>query len=163
MATLSATVDLTPAAASVPTARRVAVEVLAAWGAPHDLGDAGLLVSELVANVVDHVGGESAFTLEVTLSGDWLRISVADGSAIRPVVRELEGDSPRGRGMRLVQQIADRWGVEDHEGGKRVWLELARPADCPGGCVRRHPRAGLPRAATGEGSGDTDRPTGGDR
>jgi hypothetical protein len=30
--------------------------------------------------------------------------------------------------MRLVEQIADRWGVEDHEGGKRVWLELAPPA-----------------------------------
>lgn len=124
MTTLSATVDLTPAPANVPTARRVAVDLLTAWGAPHDLGDVGLLVSELVANVVDHVGGDAVFTLELTLSGDWLRISVADGSAIRPVVRELEGSAPRGRGMRLVQQIADRWGVEDHEGGKRVWLEL---------------------------------------
>jgi anti-sigma regulatory factor (Ser/Thr protein kinase) len=128
MTTLSATVDLPPAAGSVPTARRVVVDVLTAWGAPHDLGDAGLLVSELVANVVDHVGGEAAFTLEVTLSGEWLRISVADGSAFRPVVRELEGSAPRGRGMRLVQQIAQRWGVEDHEGGKRVWLELPPPA-----------------------------------
>jgi anti-sigma regulatory factor (Ser/Thr protein kinase) len=127
MSTLSAAVDLPPTAGSVPTARRVAVDVLTLWKAPHDVADAGLLVSELVANVVDHVGGEAAFTLELTLSGDWLRISVADGSAIRPVVRELDGSARRGRGMRLVQQIADRWGVEDHDGGKRVWLELVPP------------------------------------
>jgi hypothetical protein len=36
--------------------------------------------------------------------------------------------TPRGRGMHLVQAIADRWGSEDHGGGKRVWLELAPPA-----------------------------------
>jgi hypothetical protein len=56
-----------------------------------------------------------------------LRLSVADGSAVRPVVRELDRDNPRGRGLRLVQAIADRWGAEDHQGGKRVWLELAAP------------------------------------
>ena len=127
MTTLTAAVDLPPMAGSVPAARRVVAELLTAWAAPHDRDDAALLVSELVANVVDHVGGEAAFTVEVALSGDWLRISVADGSAIRPVVRQLEGSAPRGRGMRLVEQIADRWGVEEHEGGKRVWLELAPP------------------------------------
>ena len=125
MSTLSAAVDLPPVVASVPTARRLAVDLLTTWGAPHDLHDAGLLVSELVANVVDHVAGEAVFTLELTLAGDWLRVSVADGSAVRPVVRQLDGSAPRGRGMRLVEQIADRWGVEDHEGGKRVWVELA--------------------------------------
>jgi anti-sigma regulatory factor (Ser/Thr protein kinase) len=128
MSTLSATVDLPPTAGSVPTARRLVRDLLSVWAAPHDLADAGLLVSELVANVVDHVGGEASFTLELTLSGEWLRISVADGSAVRPVVRELEQGSPRGRGMRIVQRIAERWGTEDHAGGKRVWLELAPPA-----------------------------------
>jgi anti-sigma regulatory factor (Ser/Thr protein kinase) len=128
MSTLSATVDLPPTAGSVPTARRLVRDLLSVWAAPHDLADAGLLVSELVANVVDHVGGEAPFTLELTLAGDWLRISVADGSAIRPVVRELEDGAARGRGMRLVAQIAQRWGVEDHDGGKRVWLDLAPPA-----------------------------------
>lgn len=127
MSTFSATVDLPPTAGSVPTSRRLVVDLLTTWGAPHDTGDAALLVSELVANVVDHVRGEASFTLEVTLSGDWLRVSAADGSAIRPVVRELEEGSPRGRGMRLVAEIADRWGVEDHDGGKLVWLELSPP------------------------------------
>lgn len=127
MSTLSARIDLPPTAGSVPTARRVVVELLALWGAPHDRDDAGLVVSELVANVVDHVGGDEPFTVELTSSGDSLRISVADGSAIRPVVRELESDSARGRGMRMVERIADRWGAEEHQGGKRVWVELAPP------------------------------------
>jgi hypothetical protein len=29
--------------------------------------------------------------------------------------------------MQLVEAIADRWGAEDHQGGKRVWLELRAP------------------------------------
>jgi anti-sigma regulatory factor (Ser/Thr protein kinase) len=127
MSTLTATVDLRPTARSVPTARRVLGELLMSWAAPHDRQDAELLVSELVANVVDHAGGESVLTLEISLSGTWLRIAVVDGSAIRPVVRELDHEAPRGRGMQLVEAIADRWGAEDHQGGKRVWLELSAP------------------------------------
>ena len=100
---------------------------LGAWKAPHDAGDAALLVTELVANVVDHVAGEASFTLELALSDSWLRISVSDGSALHPVVREFEAGAPRGRGMRLVAGIADRWGVEDHADGKAVWFELAAP------------------------------------
>lgn len=124
MTTRSATVDLPPVPRSVPTARHLVLELLRAWDAPHDPDDAALLVTELVANVVDHVGGEDGLVLEVTLSEDWLRIGVVDGSAARPVVRELSLDRPRGRGLRLVQVIADRWGSEDHRGGKRVWFEL---------------------------------------
>ena len=52
---------------------------------------------------------------------------MADGSSVRPVVRELDADRPRGRGLQLVQAIADRWGAEDHHGGKRVWFELDVP------------------------------------
>lgn len=124
MTSRSATVDLPPVPASVPAARHLALEVLRAWAAPHDPYDTGLLVTELVANVVDHVGGESTLTLELTLSEDWLRVAVLDGSAVEPVVRELDGDDPRGRGLRLVQAIADRWGCETHQGGKRVWFDL---------------------------------------
>lgn len=127
MSTLTASFDLRPVPRSVPTARHVVTELLTTWQAPHDLEDAALLVTELVANVVDHVGGEVVLTVEVTLSDGWLRLSVADGSGVRPVVRELDSGNPRGRGLRMVQAIADRWGAEDHRGGKRVWLELAPP------------------------------------
>jgi anti-sigma regulatory factor (Ser/Thr protein kinase) len=125
MSTCSASVDLPPTVRSVPVARRLVLDLLWAWDAPHDRDDAALLVTELVTNVVDHVEGEASLTLELELSDDWLRIAVADGSAVRPVIRELDHEYPRGRGLRLVQAIADRWGSEEHRGGKRVWLELA--------------------------------------
>jgi anti-sigma regulatory factor (Ser/Thr protein kinase) len=99
----------------------------AAWDVPHDREDAALLVTEMVSNVVDHIQGEASTTLEVGVSDDRLRIAVVDGSSVTPVVQELSLDRPRGRGMRMVQAIADRWGAENRRGGKRVWFEL-RPA-----------------------------------
>jgi anti-sigma regulatory factor (Ser/Thr protein kinase) len=116
--------DLLPVPASVPLARRMVRDALTAWAAPEDRQDAELLVTELVANVVDHAGVD-VLTLELELAGAWLRIGVVDGNAVRPVVRELSAAGERGRGMQLVTAIADRWGAEDHHGGKRVWFELA--------------------------------------
>jgi anti-sigma regulatory factor (Ser/Thr protein kinase) len=124
MSTRTASIDLPPSPISVPTARHMVDELLRAWHVPHDREDAALLVTELVANVVDHAGSDANFTLELTLSDGWLRVSVADGSSIQPIVRELSRDRPRGRGLFLVQAIADRWGAEEHHGGKRVWFEL---------------------------------------
>ena len=107
--------------------RHLVLELLRAWDVPHDREDAALLLTELVSNVVDHAGGDADLTLELGASDDWLRIAVVDGSSDRPVVRELTLDGPRGRGMQIVQAIADRWGAEDHRGGKRVWFELRSP------------------------------------
>lgn len=125
MSSFTAALDLPPLPASVPLARHVVLDLLRTWQAAHDLDDAALLVSELVANVVDHVQGDAVLRLELALSDGWLRIAVADGSAIRPVVRELDEGRPRGRGLQLVDAIADRWGAEDHQGGKRIWFEMA--------------------------------------
>jgi anti-sigma regulatory factor (Ser/Thr protein kinase) len=124
MSTRSATIDLPPTVGSVTAARRLVRELLAVWSVPHDREDAELLVTELVANVVDHVRGEADLTLELSVSDTWLRIGVVDGSSIRPVVQELSHERPRGRGMRMVEAIADRWGAEDHKGGKRVWFDM---------------------------------------
>ena len=128
MSTLTARIDLPPVPASVPAARHLLLDVLRAWDLPHDRDDAALLVTELVANVIDHAHEEASLSLEVAVSDGWLRISVADGSAVRPVVRELSHEHPRGRGLLLVAAIADRWGSEDHRGGKIVWFELSPPA-----------------------------------
>src|SRR3712207_6322089 len=114
MASYTAQVDLVPVLDSVALARHLTVNLLRSWGSSHDLDDVALLVSELVANVVDHAHTEPALTLELALAGDWLRIGVVDGCGVRPVVRALSLDRPRGRGLSLVQAMADRWGVEDH-------------------------------------------------
>jgi len=128
MSPRSASIDLPPVATSVRAARHLVQELLRAWEVPHDREDGALLVTELVANVLDHVGGKANFTLELSVSGTWLRIAVVDGSAIRPVVQELAHDRPRGRGLRMIESIAERWGADDHDGGKRVWFDLRPPA-----------------------------------
>ncbi|MGY2083689.1 ATP-binding protein [Blastococcus sp. SYSU DS0539] len=127
MSTLSASLDLPPVAASVPAARRLVRQLLRSWGARQDADDAALLVTELVANVVDHVGGSACLTLEATFSDDWLRLAVVDCSSTRPEVLDLSPDRPRGRGMLMVEALADRWGCEEHRDGKRVWFELRPP------------------------------------
>ena len=66
---------------------------------------------------------------------------------MRPVVQELSGERLRGRGLQMVAAIATRWGVEDHHGGKRVWLDLVPDRGAP---------AGLPPARRGDGSEDRD-------
>ena len=124
MSTLTARVDLPPAQRSVPAARHAVLEVLGAWAVEHYREDAALVSTELLTNVIDHAGSEASMLLELTLSDGCLTISVADSSAVHPVMRELCGDSPRGRGIQLVAAVADRWGCEDHHGGKRVWAQL---------------------------------------
>jgi anti-sigma regulatory factor (Ser/Thr protein kinase) len=127
MSSFSASVDLPPRVHSVPVARHLVVDLLRVWGTRQDRDDAALLVTELVTNVVDHVGGEASFTLELEVSDGWVRVAVADGSSVLPVVRELDSSHPRGRGLRMVQAIAERWGCEEHDGGKRIWFDLAPP------------------------------------
>src|SRR4051812_41078259 len=79
VSSFSASIDLPPVPSTVSLARRLVRDVLRTWAAPQDREDAELLVTELVANVVDHAGGD-VLTLELVLAGAWLRIAVVDGS-----------------------------------------------------------------------------------
>jgi two-component sensor histidine kinase len=88
-----------------------------------------LVVSELVSNAVEHAPGSATYELEVVQIGSGVRISLADGSSIKPVVAELAHDRPRGRGMRIVEALTSSWGADDHDGGKRVWVELRGEPD----------------------------------
>lgn len=122
-AAYSARMELPPTPASVPLARRVTGWLLRVGNAEARGTDAEIVVRELVTNVIDHVGGEARIALELAVTDGRVRIAVVDGSAVRPVVRQIAGTSPRGRGMRLVAAIADRWGVDERGAGK-VWVEL---------------------------------------
>lgn len=119
-----AKVELPPTMQAPATARGVVGALLRGWGLLDLSEDARIVVSELVTNAVKHVGGEASFELELVLHGDALRLSLADGSSVRPLARALGGDTEGGRGVRIIELLATRWGVEDHEGGKRVWAEL---------------------------------------
>lgn len=119
--------DLPPTPEAPAAARRLLRDALKLWhwGIPEERADTELLASEIVTNAVVHVGGEHSLLLEVVQSDGWVRVSVADNSSLRPIVRELEHLRPGGVGMRLVEELADRWGVEDHHGGKKVWFEMS--------------------------------------
>ena len=81
-----------------------------------------LLTTELVANVVDHVG--SPITLRVYAVEGALRVEVDDAGTDAPAVQPRNALTPRGNGMLLVDGLANRWGVEARAGGKTVWFEL---------------------------------------
>jgi hypothetical protein len=86
--------------------------------------NAVLLINEVVSNAVEHVGGQDAIEVQARWNGASLWVGVADGSAVRPIVREMSHTEYRGRGMRLVAAIAYRWGAYDYHDGKQVWFEI---------------------------------------
>lgn len=104
-------------------ARRFVVETLSAWLGPREHEVAELLTGELVTNAVLHAHTEIA--VRVSLSRTVVRIEVEDGSDRRPAPVLAEDFAGSGRGLRLVDDLADGWGVEPVPGGgKSVWFVL---------------------------------------
>jgi anti-sigma regulatory factor (Ser/Thr protein kinase) len=96
-----------------------------------------LVVSELVTNAVLHAPESTTITLELRMTDGAVRVMVSDDSLRVPEQRErmVPWSAQGGRGVALVDTIADRWGTEPRRPrGKTVWCELrtepagARPA-----------------------------------
>lgn len=81
-----------------------------------------LLTSELVTNVVVHA--RTPMRLDVDLTGDSVRVAVVDGAPRSPALRRAHDARLTGRGMNLVEALAEQWGVDPTTGGKKVWFEL---------------------------------------
>ncbi|GGS81177.1 ATP-binding protein [Streptomyces griseoviridis] len=129
-----AQLEIRPDPAEVGRARKWARARLAASGARDDeaLADAlVLLVSELVTNAVVHTGRPAVLRLAlpgVEADGSAVRLEVADACGHAPVYRCADGEATGGRGLALVDGLADRWGWTRDEAGKRIWCELDRRA-----------------------------------
>jgi anti-sigma regulatory factor (Ser/Thr protein kinase) len=98
-----------------------------------DPDDAELLVSEVGSNAVDHGGGER-MALLVAGDDERIRLTVTDGGGSGSVPRlraEVSGEDERGRGLLLVDALAQKWGVRTSPDGTTVWVELPRK---PGAC-----------------------------
>ncbi|ETK31720.1 ATPase [Microbispora sp. ATCC PTA-5024] len=107
--------------ASVGVARGVVRRELDRWGVPELVDDCSLIVSELAANVVRH--GGTVFTLRLGSNGAWVYGEVFDQGEGVPRPREADEDSTDGRGLMIVNELADDWGVaRDARGGKTVWF-----------------------------------------
>ncbi len=92
-----------------------------------DLVDVLLVVTELVSNVYDHARFPARLRLRKSGEPCAVRISVEDASASAPVLRPASSDSPRGRGMVIVNQLAKQWGVVQRTVGKSVWALIPCP------------------------------------
>jgi anti-sigma regulatory factor (Ser/Thr protein kinase) len=84
---------------------------------------ARVLVSELVTNAVVHGGSSPRLSVEAG-NGGALYVGVGDDDSRHPVVQDEDEDSLGGRGLRLLESLASRWGVRADPPGKVVWFEL---------------------------------------
>jgi DNA-binding NarL/FixJ family response regulator len=80
-----------------------------------------LLTSELVTNAVRHA--KSAARVAVEVVGAKVRVSVTDDGPGVPATARPSPDAESGRGLELVEGLADRWGVIELDVGKTVWFE----------------------------------------
>ncbi|MFJ8636799.1 ATP-binding protein [Streptomyces sp. NPDC093568] len=118
-------------------ARRLALHQLDAWGIPYgsDVSDTvAHVVAELAANAVTHghVPGRN-FQLRLQLSPHTVRIEVTDTRTERrpPTPGQAEppsAESESGRGLLLVQELSQAWGITERSIGKTVWAEVPLPA-----------------------------------
>ncbi|MFR9674447.1 ATP-binding protein [Streptomyces sp. TR06-5] len=113
---------------SAATARRLAEAVLRqGWAAPAGTTEqAVLLVSELVGNAVRHTGAHT-FGMRMHRRRGWFRIEVRDPSRGLPCLLPVAELDDSGRGLWLVDRLADRWGVDLLPLGKSTWFEMRLP------------------------------------
>ncbi|MFJ6137308.1 ATP-binding protein [Kitasatospora sp. NPDC092286] len=121
-----------PCVDAVPGARRLVVEIARAWQVPFSDGalrDVELCAGEVIANAVEHTGVRCRVLVRWT--GERLRVEVADVSRLPPDPSGTHDPITGGRGLLLVEALAQAWGWLPTARGKLVWFECA--ADRPAG------------------------------
>ena len=144
-------IGLPGVAQSVGVARRCVEEILSTAG-HRDVGDALLVVSELMCNAIVHTASGlygGLVTVEViALSAELSSIEVTDdGADTVPRPRPATDDDCHGRGLWLVDQVSAKWGVRLLGGGQRaVWAETLTTQNAPA----RAADSGMAKADRGE-------------
>ncbi|GAB3656359.1 hypothetical protein GCM10027589_15950 [Actinocorallia lasiicapitis] len=126
-------VYLPHAPASVSVARRHLSKELLAWGVSDEVtDDAVVILSELLSNAMRHarpLEGESAqVRVSWTRVGDTVEVAVTDGGAVtEPRKGQPALSSLGGRGLGIVETLAQAWGVRRDDHGSTVWALLHAP------------------------------------
>ncbi|WP_443034367.1 ATP-binding protein [Streptomyces sp. BE147] len=108
-------------------AREFVTAALVRWGLPEYTDRADLLTSELVTNAVQH--GTAPISLRILHTEARIGV-VVTGSPYTPVLSApLDELSESGRGLRIVGEVADAWGIS--EDGSRTWCLLNREVPLP--------------------------------
>ena len=119
--TQQATHELAAADVSPARARSIVRRMLAAWNSDDEVRLTELLTSELVTNAVRHAATE--IMLRVEVDAKTVRVEVTDTGKAMPTVTETPDVG--GYGLRIVDQLAARWGVDPvPNDGKTVWFEV---------------------------------------
>ena len=93
----------------------------------HELASPAASRQELATNALEHTstGDGGQFQVTICRTGTSLLIGVSDsGSDKTPASGPLDLESETGRGLGLVELIADRWGYCGGEHGRTVWFEI---------------------------------------
>jgi two-component sensor histidine kinase len=110
--------------ASLGEGRRFVARTLRDWNVDESRIEPVLLVAnELVANAIVHA--RSAPVLSLAESGGDLLLRVSDESRTLPVPQAPSTHDDGGRGLILVEALADRWGIDTDADGKSVWVAFA--------------------------------------
>ncbi|MFD7015031.1 SpoIIE family protein phosphatase [Streptomyces sp. NPDC059928] len=107
-------------------ARRQLRELLHDWADEEQVDSAVLMISEMITNVLVHTDGDAVLVAEAfgPLGTRRLRVEVADASDELPHRRHPGEMASSGRGLILMQMLADAWGVDPRGDGKSIWFEL---------------------------------------
>ncbi|MGW1126111.1 SpoIIE family protein phosphatase [Streptomyces sp. CB01249] len=113
---------------ALSSARHMIRAAVRAWGAKDRADEVELAADELVTNALMHTDGGAIVTIRVLTGPERrLRVDVEDRSSALPRRREAGEAGVSGRGLLLVDQLADAWGVESRGTGKCVWSEFVVP------------------------------------
>ncbi|MFD7263074.1 SpoIIE family protein phosphatase [Streptomyces sp. NPDC059874] len=114
-------------------ARQQIRELLHDWADEEQVDSAVLMVSEMVTNVLMHTDGDALLVAEAVgeLGVRRLRVEVADASDELPHKRHPGEMASSGRGVLLMEMLADTWGVDPRGEGKSIWFELGEQSKQP--------------------------------
>ncbi|MFF2326549.1 MULTISPECIES: SpoIIE family protein phosphatase [unclassified Streptomyces] len=110
----------------IAAARQHLRDLLHDWADPEQVDAAVLMISEMATNVLVHTDGDALMVALAT--GEHgerrLRVEVADASDELPHRRRPGEMASSGRGLVLMEVLADAWGVDPQGAGKSIWFEL---------------------------------------
>ncbi|MER7767152.1 PAS domain S-box protein [Kitasatospora sp. NPDC096140] len=118
----TATTDLPTVPSSVGEARVFLTKTLTTWGCAERTDDACLLLSEILTNSVQH--GQGPIELLLRRTSTELTVEIGDRSSQLPHPRLATSDEESGRGLIIVDALADGWGVRPSGSGKTIWFTL---------------------------------------
>ncbi|MFK0223701.1 ATP-binding protein [Streptomyces vinaceus] len=105
--------------------RRIVMAWLSFWDLRQHVDEAGLLLSELVTNAFRH--GQGNVQVRMFLTQAYLAFEVRSGSTGAAAVRHADECDESGRGLWLVEEFSDRWGVSSDNAGVWCTLPIPRP------------------------------------